>query len=487
MSLAERVAVNTPLLVLSRLASAASGLGAIAVSTRYLGPERFGSLTAATLYISLAAIFADVGLYTIAAREIARTPEQEGRIVANVFSMGLVLSAVVAVLAFGGAQVVYGGPRDGLVRLGVTLLIVHVVVAAPIGVVNAYLIAHERAWWTLAAGTIGSLVALVSVLIVAAANLGFVAVVITYSSVAVVNVSILLLVTARRLRLAFAFDRQLWRQLAVWALPQGGLLLVGVIYLRVDGLLLSVLRPARDVALYGVAMKVVEVLLTLPPYLMLTLLPAMSRLDRSSERLRVIMQKALDSMQVVVLPLLVLVVGFAPEIVRVIGGHAFVSSAVALEILMIGVASAAIGALFGNALLALRLQQRLLAWALSVLACNVTLNLILIPSLGFVGAAIAFAVTEIAALALLVRLYGATSPLPRVQGLAKPLVAAVAMAAVPLVARIALGSESSPLATAAIGGTLAGLIYVGLLVLLDAVPSELRTAAISAARRIVRS
>lgn len=486
MSLSERVAVNTPLLVLSRLASAASGLGGVAVTTRYLGPERFGSLTAATLYISLAAVFTDIGLYTIAAREFSRNPPRERVVAANVFTMGLLLSLCVAALALGGAHIVYPGPDGRLIRLAITLLTVHLLVAAPIGVTNAYLIAHERAWWTLAAGTVGSVVSLGGLLAIAAANLGFEAIVLSYASVAVVNVSLLLWVAVRKLRLYFAFDRALWRQLVASALPQGGVLIVGVLYLRADGLLLSVLRPARDVALYGVAMKVVEVLLTLPPYLMLTLLPALSRLDRTSERLIGIMQKALNSMQVVVLPLLVIVIGFAPQVVAIVGGQAYGRSALALQVLMVGVAAAAISALFGNALTALRAQNRLLLWALCVLVGNLGLNLVFIPTLGFLGAATAFAITELAALALLTRIYAGVSTLPRVHGLRRPLMAALCMAGVPLTAHFLLSSDANPLATLILGGALSIALYVLALRALGAVPVEIQAAAASLRSRLVR-
>ncbi len=61
MSLSERVAVNAPLLVISRMTSAAAGLAAVAVSTRYLGATVYGSLMIAMLYIALASVFTDSG------------------------------------------------------------------------------------------------------------------------------------------------------------------------------------------------------------------------------------------------------------------------------------------------------------------------------------------------------------------------------------------------------------------------------------------
>jgi len=61
-SLSERVAVHAPLVVVSGMTSAAAGLAAVAVSTRYLGATVYGSLTIAMLSISLASVFTDSGL-----------------------------------------------------------------------------------------------------------------------------------------------------------------------------------------------------------------------------------------------------------------------------------------------------------------------------------------------------------------------------------------------------------------------------------------
>ncbi len=487
MSLSERVAVNAPLLVISRMTSAAAGLAAVAVSTRYLGATVYGSLTIAMLYIALASVFTDAGLYLIAAREIAKHPEREQEIEANALTMGFALSLLIILLTLGSAQFVYAGANDRLVRLGIAILLAHLVTAAPIGVMGAHLIAHQRSWWTMAAAAVGSLVSIALVLIAATQNLGFAAIAGSYALVAIVNLVVLRAVTARTLRLRLGFDYELWRQLGRWALPQGGILILGVLYLRADGLLLSFLRPHRDVALYGVAFKVVEVLFILPQYLMLTLFPAIARLDRGSQRLAEIMQKTLDSMLVVVLPLVVAGVGFATDVVGVLGGKGFGPSVIVLQILMIGVAFWYFNAVFGNALVALNLQGRLFRNSAIVLIFNVGLNLALIPPFGPYGAAVALAVTEVTALTLTVRVYREVAAPPRPRGLLRLLGAAGGMVLVPLLLDGLLRSLAGPLVAALVGGALATLVYVALLYALRAVPEELLSAVRMLRQRAVRT
>lgn len=47
------------------------------VSTRYLGPGDFGQLVVAIVFVSVFGFFTDAGLYTVAARELAKHPEDE--------------------------------------------------------------------------------------------------------------------------------------------------------------------------------------------------------------------------------------------------------------------------------------------------------------------------------------------------------------------------------------------------------------------------
>ncbi len=90
-NLSQKVALNTALLSRGRVAVTASGLVGTIVATRYLGVDRFGQLLTAVTFVALFGVLTDAGVWTIAAREIAKRPQDERPILTTVSLIGLAL------------------------------------------------------------------------------------------------------------------------------------------------------------------------------------------------------------------------------------------------------------------------------------------------------------------------------------------------------------------------------------------------------------
>ncbi len=119
-NLAGKVA-TTASLVVGRAVTVLAGIGATALASRYLGVQGFGTMTLAMAVVSLAALFTDLGMSTMAAREIARSPEREREIVGNVRTLGLAFGAVMALVLVAVAEVAYPGEpttRNAILILG---------------------------------------------------------------------------------------------------------------------------------------------------------------------------------------------------------------------------------------------------------------------------------------------------------------------------------------------------------------------------------
>lgn len=494
MNLPQKVAINTILLLLSRLVVAGSGLVGVAVSTRYLGPEDFGQLTVAIVFVSVFGFFTDAGLYTVAVRELAKHPEDERRLLANVFSMGLVMTAATVVVALACMAVVYGGSSRELIRLGIVILGVQMLASPLGGTASAYLIAHQRVGPIALAGGLSGVIFVGSLLVVIELDLGFAGLAACFALSGLISL-LVPFVVVRGLRLTLTRDAALWGQMLRWAVPQAGVLVLGVLYFRVDTFLLSFLSSDAEVGRYAVAYRTLEVLVVIPAYLMATLFPEIARQRPNSARLNELVQAAFSAVVLAAVPIVITFVVFAAEMIAVAGGPRYSDAVPVLQILASAVGLLFVNTVFFQSLVALNRQGRLFVMLLIVLAANVVLNLLLVPSHGAVGAAIALVVTEGAALILALGIFTEVGRAPRLR---RPLrlVGATAFTSGAVfairellpVAQASQGigdsftSALEPLALLAGGAIMTVSLWAGALALFGAVPAEVRAALIALRR-----
>lgn len=477
MNLSQKVAFNTVLLVGGRLAIALSGLVGTIVATRYLGVDRFGQLQTAVTFSALFGVLTDAGVWTIAAREIARRPEDEQRILSTASLIGVGLGLFTAVATVGAAFAVYGAEGRSLVRLAIVILAAPALLTGPLGAGSAYLTARQMA----IPGAVGGLLAafgfLIALTVVVAADLGFTGIAVAYAVSALCNAAILILAARRRVSLRPRLDRPLARQLLRWALPQAFVVAITTIYVRVDIVLLSKLGTDRDVALYGVSYRVLEFLLLVPVLMSTTVFPEMARAAAGSERLRVLVQGLFAAVVVVAVPMLCVFIGFAPEVVRVAGGPRFDGAAGVLRLLVIAVAfSFAAGVLF-TALVAIDQQGPLARRMLIVLGVNVALNVVLIGPFAARGAALALILSEIASLTLAWRLFERTGQSVRLRLPFRLATAGLICGGVVAGIRTLVDEPADEPVLVLLGGSLAAVVvFAAAAVALRALPVEVTSA-----------
>jgi O-antigen/teichoic acid export membrane protein len=251
------------------------------------------------------------------------------------------------------------------------------------------------------------------------------------------------------------------------SVPLGATLIVNYLYFRLDVLLIGWFLDSEDVAIYGLAYKVIEAFIVLPSYFMITLFPEIARMDTDSERLRSVMSQALAVMELIAVPVLVLVVALADPIVVLIGGSEFEDAALVLQILMIGLAISFVNGVYGNALVAIGRQAKLFWLSLLVLGANIAMNLVAIPLWGVEGAAVAVSLSELIAFFVVRKLYADAATLPRGERRGRVALAGLAMvAALAWVPWAPLGD----LALVLVAGVVGAVVYGVALLLLRALP-----------------
>ncbi len=182
-----------------------------------------------------------------------------------------------------------------------------------------------------------------------------------------------------------------WVALVTEGLALGAVGLVGFLYLRVDVLLLGAMTDTAEVGFYFTASRIVEAAYIVPTVLMMVFLPNLAR-ERHLRNLLVRMSWILGGLGVLACAVTVVTVGW---LIPLLYGPGFGRVVVLVRALSPAIVAVYLGYLFTQALVVLDLQRRYLAIAIAGLALNVAANVLLIPFLQGVGAAIATVATEV--------------------------------------------------------------------------------------------
>jgi O-antigen/teichoic acid export membrane protein len=213
--------------------------------------------------------------------------------------------------------------------------------------------------------------------------------------------------------------------------------------------------------------------MVLPAYFMLALFPEIARLTEDRPRVDGIVTAALAAMEVLALPLVMLGIVFADDIVTVIGGDAFADAAWVLRILMLALGISYVNGVYGNALLAIGRQDALFKWSMLILGFNLAANLALIPPLGVIGASIAVVLSEALAFLAVRRLYGKGGLTPRMLPDPRILLAgAVTLIAVAPKFLLPEGTVGAPV-TVVVGSAFGLAVYVVAIAALRATPEAI--------------
>lgn len=172
----------------------------------------------------------------------------------------------------------------------------------------------------------------------------------------------------------------------------------GLVYFRIDSVLLGLLGGNEDVGIYNVAHRIMEGTLIVPAIFTTVVYPRIARSAGSSPALRWA-TLGLGAFGIAVSVAFVL---GGERVVAAIYGAEHEASGAALSVLALAIAPAYAGALLTQALIATDRQRSYLRLAVRALALNVALNLVLIPGFGSMGAAAAAVVTELAVAAMAV-------------------------------------------------------------------------------------
>lgn len=391
--IARKIAYNVVVSTGAKALSTGLALVGIGLITRYLGAEGFGYYATILAFFAFFGAIADLGIYTIATREISRIGADVRTILSNAFTMRLTISFVVVFLSPLIALLL---PYPEHVKMGILFAAVAFLFSSSYMVLNGVFQKHLAMDRVAIAETIGKAIQVGIILLVVRNDMGFTAAVLSLVGSTAFNFAAVFFLSRTYISFSLRWDPVYWQTFLRESLPMGVAAFVSFLYFKADTILLSFLRPGADVGIYNAAYKIIENLVFFPSMIIGLVLPLLARyIFVDPAMFQQIAHKTLKTFFIIVVPLVCGVFFLADDIIALIGGEGYAASAQVLRILIFSLAFIFFGHFFNHILLAGNLQRKLMALLVFAAILNIGANLLIIPHYSYTGAAIISVCTEI--------------------------------------------------------------------------------------------
>lgn len=392
MAIARKIAYNVVFNVITKILSTILSLVSIGLITRYLGKDGFGNYSTVIAFFSFFAAIADLGIYSITAREISRPNADEKKILGNAFSLRILFSLLVFILS---PLIVYFLPYSKDIKTGILIS------AAAFVFSSTYMVLNGVFQKNLAMDKVATIELLgkgLQVLIVFFAikkDLGFTHIILAMLFSLMFNFFAVVIASKKYTPLVLQFDFTYWKNFLKESFPLGISALVVFIYFKIDTILLSIMKTSTDVGIYNAAYKIIESITFFPSMIVGLVFPIISLhiFDNKKEFIR-ISNETLKVFIILIIPFIIGTLFLADDIIKIIGGNAFNESANILRILIFALAFIFFGGLFNNILIAGNHQKKMLLIFIFCALFNVIANLIFIPKYSYNASAIISTITE---------------------------------------------------------------------------------------------
>ena len=403
----KKIASNTISQILSKMITALISIFLIGILTKYLPMELYGSYNKIYSYLGIFAFLADLWLYTITIREISQAEHKKEKIIGNVLSLRTLLWIAIWILAFIIALFLPG--YNNILSLCAICIVGAFTL---VSLINSSLLALMQSQMKMEFSLLSlvawklinlSLIALFLIFIftdTSLTNVAFLSVFIAGFLGICLNTYMNYRYAQKIVDISYRWDWEYIKYIFKISLPYGIALFLSVVYFKVDVILLSLLESPEkadiSIALYGLPMKIIEVLMVLWGFYLNSLLPSLTQ--------KYTQKKFTEISHILWLSLKILasfwfcifLVGhlFARETIAIIAtdeyispiGHIF-NSVQALQVVLAVLLFYFLSLTFIYILIASQRQSLLLWINIIVTIFNIIGNIMVIPYYSFLGSA----------------------------------------------------------------------------------------------------
>ena len=386
MSVVQALAKNSLLQITGKVLGTILGLVTFYLMLRFFGTEGFGLFTTAITYVAVFAILVDFGLTLTTTQMISKPGADEPKILGNLLSLRLISGALFMTLA--PVMALFIPQSQGIMAI---------IVIASVGqyfgsVAQMFMGVFQKRLAILTAvfaETANRTVALVGIILAGLLGFGIEGASLAFVIGGLVQLSIMLGGTARRIYLRPQIDLKIWKQIVFLSWPIGVSIFFNLLYYKGDIIFMWMLnRSAEEIGQYGSAYKVVEVMAMIPITFMGLLLPLLTAAwaKRNAAEFKTRLQNGFDVFSIVAIPFAAGVIALGVPIMTAIRPDLVLAGQV-LAILGPTTTIMFFGALYGHAVVAVNKQKPMTFGYILVAILAIAGYAMLIPIYGAWGAA----------------------------------------------------------------------------------------------------
>ncbi|MCK9272230.1 oligosaccharide flippase family protein [Candidatus Gracilibacteria bacterium] len=420
----KKVYFNTIAQLAAKFSTAFISIFLIKILTNYLSIDDYGLYSKIYNYLSIFAVIADMGLFTITIREISANKENKEivqKIIGNMMTIRMSLGIGIIFLSVGIAYFL-PGYNSSLALYSIFITSFFVFFGLMNSAILSLLQAYLKTEFSFVSTTVGKIANFLFILfvvfilypkgvILGNSHLQFQSFLwIMFAGVfGNIVMTLLIYLYSRRVeKISFSFHLPQIKSLVKMSIPYGLAMFLNVIYFKIDVIILSIMEPRNiadiSIALYSVPMKIVEVGMLFGGLFLQSMLPLFTNAIKKKDNIE--MKMLVSKSYKLLFAFGIAIIGFSlvngKEILSLIANKEYLdhskyiyNSLDSYNVVIFIFLFYFISSIFTYILIASGEQGRLLKINFYLTLINIILNIALIPYFSFVGSSVATLISQI--------------------------------------------------------------------------------------------
>ena len=383
---------NISYILLARILSTLFASGSMIFLVRYLGPEKLGIYSFVITLLFIFNSFSDSGISMFLTKEMAQDRTKTQKLFSNHFSIQTVITVIAILLLC----IVAHSANSLLMRNMLLIGGLGVLFNNCILPFAAVLMAHEDMKFNTISALIGGIATVLITVIGIYWQFDLYYFMLLAIIPSLISFIVVFILGVKYIKIQFSWNRTVIKKIILSSLPFFALTATGLLYSRMDLLMLKVMDSNQAAGLYNVAYKIIFFLFVIPASVRSAIYPMFANYHKNSkDKLLFAISKTIKYMLIISILISIVIFLYADSLVYILFGKQFHQSAECLKLLVwmfIPYCGYIVSMFYLNAGGDIKYVTKI---SLAGLIANIGLNLYLIPQYSLNGAAMATVITEI--------------------------------------------------------------------------------------------